>query len=79
MTAENEPRIYMCPRHLVPQLGPGKCPQDCALELIECLPGDPDDPCRRPLVDENGSIKTRAPLWWLRHSVSELWPFIKPK
>ena len=47
------------------------CPT-CGDPLLTCRPGDPDDPCRKPLMDAQGRIRTRAPLWWLRHSVKEL-------
>jgi hypothetical protein len=42
------------------------------MELLTCKPGDPDDPCRRPLIDAKGQIKTRAPVWWLKYSVTDL-------
>ncbi len=77
MSEDPEIHIYMCPRHLVAQAEPGKCPLDCTLDLIECCPGDPDDPCRRPVVDEDGTVRTRAPLWWLEHTVEELWPYLR--
>jgi len=64
-------RVYLCRRCFVAQAGPGNCPR-CGLELVSCRPGDPDDLCRRPLMDAQGRIRTRAPLWWLHFSVGEL-------
>lgn len=63
--------VYLCPRCLWVDESPGPCP-DCGHERAVCRPGDPDDPCRRPLMDESGRVKTRAPLWWLRHSVGRI-------
>ena len=68
-------RVYLCPRHLIPQEKPGQC-SFCDLELIECRPGDPDDPCRRPVVDEQGRVRSRAPLWWLEKTVGALKPYL---
>ena len=63
--------VYLCPTHLVPTGKPGVCPE-CGQELLGCRPGDPDDPCRRPIIDQRGRVLTRAPLWWLRYSIHEL-------
>lgn len=63
--------VYLCPVHLVPTGQPGAC-EHCGRALVGCRPGDPDDPCRRPMMDQSGRILTRAPLWWLRYSVKEL-------
>jgi hypothetical protein len=64
-------RVYLCPRCLQAQESPGKCPND-GEELLTCRPGSEDDPCRKPVIDRRGQIRTRAPLWWLRHSIGEL-------
>jgi hypothetical protein len=37
----------------------------------------PDDPCRRPLMDAAGQVRTRAPLWWLRLRVGPLLEFLE--
>jgi hypothetical protein len=71
MTLNSNTEVYLCPVHLIPTDSPGVCDQ-CGRELVGCRPGDPDDPCRRPIMDARGRILTRAPLWWLRYSVSEL-------
>ena len=63
--------IYICPRCFEAQDSDGHCSKD-GTKLISCRPGHPDDPCRRPLVDEDGKIRTRAPIWWLRYSVMEV-------
>jgi hypothetical protein len=49
------------------------------LKLITCHVGDLEDPCRRPLMDSEGRILTRAPLWWLNQSVAELIQFLEKK
>jgi len=64
-------QVYLCPRCLDSQASAGICPR-CGLERLGCRPGDPDDPCRRPLVDDAGQVRTRAPLWWLRRTVGPL-------
>jgi hypothetical protein len=64
-------QVYLCPRCLDSQASAGVCPR-CGLERLGCRPGDPDDPCRRPLVDAAGQVRTRAPLWWLRQTVEPL-------
>lgn len=71
MTEGFAKQIHLCPKCLEAQAAPGLCPND-GMELLTCKPGDPDDPCRRPLIDAMGQIKTRAPVWWLKYSVTEL-------
>ncbi len=63
--------LYVCPRCLESRTVAGACPR-CGVQRVRCHPGDPDDPCRRPLMDAQGKVLTRAPLWWLRHTVSRL-------
>jgi hypothetical protein len=64
-------QVYLCPRCLEAQSAPGVCPND-GTKLLTCRPGQVDDPCRRPLMDAEGKIRTRAPLWWLRNTVKNL-------
>ncbi len=64
-------KIHLCPRCLLPAEGPGAC-SNCGAEVVRCRPGDPDDPCRRPVMDRQGNVRTRAPLWWLRARLGEL-------
>jgi len=64
-------QVYLCPRCLQGQEQAGDCPR-CGEPLLTCRPGDADDPCRKPIMDRHGRVRSRAPLWWLRHSVEEL-------
>lgn len=63
--------IYLCPRCLNPGEKEGPC-SVCGTEVLHCRPGEPDDPCRRPLQDREGKIRTRAPRWWLEHQLGSL-------
>ena len=65
---ENDPMFYLCLNCLTPAEEAGVC-QRCGGERVGCRPGSPEDPCRRPLMDAEGRIRTRAPLWWLRKSI----------
>lgn len=78
MSLNQDVEVYLCSVHLIPTGQPGVC-SECGRELVGCRPGDPDDPCRRPLMDSRGRILTRAPLWWLRYSVSDLAKRFQPK
>jgi hypothetical protein len=62
--------FYLCPRCLTPGDSSGFC-SVCGTERLHCCPGESDDPCRRPLID-SGMVRTRAPLWWLQHSVTRI-------
>jgi hypothetical protein len=46
---------------------------------VECDPHDPDNPCRKPPIDAQGRILSRAPLWWLMRSAPYLREQIKSK
>jgi predicted amidophosphoribosyltransferase len=63
--------IFLCPHCMLPGPEAGACPQ-CGATLVSCRPGEPDDPCRKPLMDRHGRVLTRAPLWWLQYTVREL-------
>lgn len=65
MTSQEMVQVYLCPRCLSAEDAPGICPR-CGEDRLGCRPGDPDDPCRRPIMDARGQVRTRAPLWWLR-------------
>ncbi|HEY48111.1 MAG TPA: hypothetical protein G4O14_15190 [Anaerolineae bacterium] len=67
--------FYLCPGCLTPGDSPGSCPE-CGTERLYCCPGKPDNPCRRPLID-SGMVRTRAPLWWLQHSVTQITKLIE--
>jgi hypothetical protein len=71
MTHDLSFEIFMCPRCLVAQIKAGTCPE-CHVELITCHPGAENDPCRRPLMNADGQVLSRAPLWWLAHSASSV-------
>lgn len=64
-------QVYLCPRCLLAGEDPGAC-QRCGGERLACLPGNLGDPVRRPLIDVQGRVQTRAPQWWLHHSVRRL-------
>ncbi len=70
--SETEPvQLYLCPRCLLPGETPEPCPR-CGGERLTCRPGDLEDPCRRPLIDSAGQVRTRAPLWWLKKTMGPL-------
>jgi hypothetical protein len=71
MSHDTTENIYLCPNCFTPADASGACLQ-CGAEVLECKPGDPDDPCRRPLMDSRGRVQTRAPLWWLQRTVTNL-------
>ena len=51
-------KVYLCPKCFEAQSMPGICPHD-GTELLSCRPGDPDDPCRRPLMNRQGKVLRR--------------------
>jgi hypothetical protein len=63
--------VYLCPQCLTAAEQPGRC-EVCGGTRLGCRLGEPDDACRRPLIDAEGRVRTRAPLWWLVHSVGPL-------
>lgn len=63
--------IYLCPRCLIAGGTPGVC-KHCGQELITCQPGSCEDPQRRPLIDRQGNVRSRAPIWWLKHTLGSL-------
>lgn len=71
MSHDQSIEIFMCPRCLVAQIKAGSCPK-CKVKLIACHPGAENDPCRRPLMNADGRVLSRAPVWWLKHSASQL-------
>ncbi len=68
--------IYLCPNCFSPADEPGDCSK-CGHARVGCRPGDPDDPCRRPLMDSDGNLRTRAPLWWLQYTVTNLTDYLR--
>lgn len=71
VSADFSDAVYLCARCLLAGDAPGPCPR-CGQERLTCRPGDPDDPCRKPLIDSAGEVRTRAPLWWLKNTVAPL-------
>jgi len=63
--------MYVCPNCFTAADAPGEC-SDCGHQLYEFRPGDVDDPCRCPVINDQGEIVTHAPLWWLRSVAPEL-------
>ena len=63
--------MYVCPHCFTASDTPGACAV-CGYRLFEFRPGDIDDPCRCPVINEQGEVVTHAPLWWLRSVAPEL-------
>ena len=63
--------MYVCPHCFTASDTPGNCGV-CGYQLFEFRPGDIDDPCRCPVINEQGEVVTHAPLWWLRSVAPEL-------
>ena len=70
--------LYVCPNCFSADEAPCDCP-DCGHTRVECDPGDPDNPCRKPPMDAEGRLLSRAPLWWLARSVPYLREQLKQK
>lgn len=58
--------IYICQECFTMREEPRKC---CGLEMIRIDAGAPGDPRSKPLMDEHGNLKTRAPVWWVERQV----------
>ena len=71
MAYDSLPVFYMCLKCLEPAAEETTCPR-CGGERVKCRPGEPDDPCRKPLMTPTGELKGRAPIWWLQWSVGQL-------
>jgi len=63
--------VYVCPHCFSASEKPGIC-EVCGEQKYEFRPGDLDDPCRCPVINEQGEVVTHAPLWWLRSVAPEL-------
>ncbi|MFO7730905.1 MAG: hypothetical protein R6V86_09085 [Spirochaetia bacterium] len=63
--------MYVCPNCFAAADLAGKC-SVCGHQLYEFRPGDANDPCRCPVVNDRGEVVTHAPLWWLRSVAPEL-------
>jgi hypothetical protein len=56
--------MYVCGRCFSVDTAAGICPR-CGLPRRHCNLGQPGDPCRRPPMDADGRILSRAPQWWV--------------
>jgi len=63
--------LYVCPNCFTAADAPGEC-SVCGHQLYEFKPGEVDDPCRCPVINDRGEVVTHAPLWWLRSVAPEL-------
>lgn len=64
--AEEHRIIYICQECFTMTEEPREC---CELEMICIDAGAPGDERSKPLMDEQGNLKTRAPIWWVeRHA-----------
>jgi hypothetical protein len=63
--------VFICRRCLLSDEANTPCPR-CGRERIGVRPGEPADPGRRPWIDQQGNIRTRAPVWWLRETMADL-------
>jgi len=63
--------FYVCPKCFRVSETMGNC-KSCGADVFEFHPGDENDPCRCPVVNENGEVVTHAPLWWLRCVAPEM-------
>ena len=72
MMAMTETRIvYICPHCMHCEESAGPCGR-CGTVVVECEAGPTDDRMRRPIIDQRGNVRTRAPQWWLRKRVGKL-------
>lgn len=74
----SDAEFFLCPKCFTVGRKSGPCP-NCGASVLHCKPGDPDDPCRKPLMDARGEVRTRAPLWWLIKNIPELARFYESK
>ncbi len=60
--AERHRIIYLCGHCFKIGDEPWEC---CGRQTIRYDAGVPGDPRSKPLMDEQGNLKTRAPVWWV--------------
>lgn len=63
--AEKHRIIYICQECFTMA---GEARQCCGLEMIRIDAGIPGDTRSKPLMDAQGNLKTRAPLWWVERN-----------
>ncbi len=68
--------VYLCPHCLHSEEAAGEC-SHCGTQVVVCEVGGPDDSSRRPLMDREGNVRTRAPRWWLRTRVAQLMKYFE--
>ncbi len=68
--------VYLCPNCLNSEESEGPC-SVCGTLVVECNAGEPGDPGRRPLIDEKGRVRSRAPIWWLNRRVNKFIKYVK--
>ena len=56
--------LYVCRTCFSVAQTPGPCPLDHGPRL-RCDPGEPGNNCRKPPMDAEGRLLSRAPLWWV--------------
>lgn len=71
MMTPEEAEFFLCPNCFSPGRSAGPC-ENCGTQVLHCRPGEADDPCRKPLMNALGEVKTRAPLWWLQKNLPAL-------
>lgn len=54
--------IYICPECFTIAENLREC---CEHNMIRVDAGVPGDERSKPLIDEGGNLKTRAPVWWV--------------
>ena len=70
--------VYVCPNCFSADTAPGDCP-DCGRARLEFDPGAPNHPGRKPPMDAEGRVLSRAPLWWLARTAPYLREQLKQK
>lgn len=68
--------VYLCPNCLNSEESEGPC-SICGTLVVACDTGKPGDPERRPLIDGEGRVRTRAPQWWLKQRLSKFVKYVK--
>jgi hypothetical protein len=67
--------MFMCRHCLLADERETPCPR-CGRLRVRCEPGEPGSPECRPLIDAAGQVRTRAPRWWIRHTMAEFARFL---
>ena len=63
--AEEHRIIYVCQECFTMA---GEARTCCEHKMIRLDAGIPGDERSKPLMDERGNLKTRAPLWWVERN-----------